>query len=161
MRDVAEQAGVSFKTVSRVINDEGGVKVDLVVRVRQAVDLLGYRRDDRARRLRQGGSRTGTIGFVLVDVANPFFSAILRGIEEVARSEDYLVFAGSSDGLEDRQNQLVEAFVARRVDADSERVRGQRCVAQFDVEATRLAELVGPDGDRQQVGARLVVVPAR
>ena len=116
MRNVAEQAGVSFKTVSRVINDEGGVKVDLVVRVRQAVDLLGYRRDDRARRLRQGGSRTGTIGFVLVDVANPFFSAILRGIEEVARSEDYLVFAGSSDGLEDRQNQLVEAFVARRVD---------------------------------------------
>lgn len=116
MRDVAERAGVSFKTVSRVVNDEGGVSVDLVVRVQQAVELLGYRRDDRARRLRQGGSRTGTIGFVLVDVANPFFSAILRGIEEVARSEDYLVFAGSSDGLEDRQNQLVEAFVARRVD---------------------------------------------
>jgi len=115
MRDVAERAGVSFKTVSRVVNDEGGVSDDLVVRVRQAVELLGYRRDDRARRLRQG-ARTGTIGFVLVDVANPFFSAILRGIEEVARSEEYLVFSGSSDGIEDRQNQLVEAFVARRVD---------------------------------------------
>jgi LacI family transcriptional regulator len=116
MRDVAELAGVSFKTVSRVINDEGGVSGDLAVRVRQAVEVLGYRRDDRARRLRQGDSRTGTIGFVLVDVANPFFSAILRGIEEVARSEDYLVFAGSSDGVEERENQLVEAFVARRVD---------------------------------------------
>ena len=116
MRDVAERAGVSFKTVSRVVNDEGGVRDDLVASVWRSVEELGYRRDDRARRLRQAGSRTGTIGFVLVDVANPFFSTLLRGIEEVARDADYLVFAGSSDGLPERENQLVEAFVARRVD---------------------------------------------
>lgn len=116
MRDVAERAGVSFKTVSRVVNREGRVSIDLVDRVERAIGVLGYRPDDRARRLRQGGSRTGAIGFVLVDVANPFFSSIFRGIEEVAREHVSLVLAGSSDGLQERENQLVEAFVARRVD---------------------------------------------
>jgi LacI family transcriptional regulator len=116
MRDVAERAGVSFKTVSRVVNDEGGVSDVLVDRVEQAITALGYRPDDRARHLRQTASRTGAIGFILVDVANNFFSSILRGIEEVARKNDYLVLAGSTDGLREREDQLVEAFVARRVD---------------------------------------------
>ena len=116
MRDVAERAGVSFKTVSRVVNAEAGVSDDLLVRVEEAIAELGYRPDDRARHLRQGGTRTGAIGFVLVDVANPFFSSILRCIEEVARHHGYLVLAGSSDGLQEREDQLVEAFVARRVD---------------------------------------------
>ncbi len=116
LRDVADIAGVSFKTVSRVVNGEAGVSSELVDRVEAAVADLGYRPDDRARHLRQGGARTGAIGFILVDVANPFFSSTLRGIEEVARSRGYLVLAGSNDGLESRENQLVEAFIARRVD---------------------------------------------
>lgn len=116
MRDVAAHVGVSFKTVSRVVNGEGGVSDDLVARIEQAVVTLGYRPDDRARRLRQGGSRTGTIGFVLVDVSNPFFSSTLRGIEEIARKRDYLVLAGSTDGVREREDQLIEAFVGRRVD---------------------------------------------
>lgn len=116
MRDVAERAGVSFKTVSRVVNDEGGVSPDLADRVGTAIVELGYRPDGRARHLRQGSTTTGAIGFVLVDVANPFFSSILRGIEEVARGHDTLVLAGSTDGLVERQDQLIEAFVGRRVD---------------------------------------------
>jgi LacI family transcriptional regulator len=116
MRDVAERAGVSFKTVSRVINDEGGVSPDLAGRVEDAVDALGYRPDEHARRLRQGGTRTGAIGFVIVDVANPFFSSVLRGIEEVARAHDSIVMSGSTDGDKDRENQLIGAFTSRRVD---------------------------------------------
>jgi LacI family transcriptional regulator len=116
LRDVAAHAGVSFKTVSRVVNAEGGVSDELVSRVAQSVEALGYRPDDRARRLRRATTRSHAIGFILVDVANPFFSSILRGIEEVARTREYLVLAGSTDGLESRQDQLVEAFVARRVD---------------------------------------------
>lgn len=116
MRDVAAGAGVSFKTVSRVVNNEGGVRYELVHRVERAIADLGYHPDDRARRLRQRGAHTGTIGFVLVDVANPFFSSILRGIEEVARQQSYLVLAGSTDGLAEREDQLVEAFVARRLE---------------------------------------------
>lgn len=116
LRDVADGAGVSFKTVSRVVNSEGGVSDELVRRVERAIAELGYRPDERARRLRQSGVHTATIGFVLVDVANPFFSSILRGIEEVAQERSYLVLAGSSDGLAEREDQLVEAFVARRVE---------------------------------------------
>lgn len=116
MHDVARQADVSLKTVSRVVNGEGGVSPGLVARVEAAVRELGYRRDDRARRLRQSESRTWTIGFVLVDVANPFFSSILRGIEEVARSRDYLVLSGSTDGSPTTERQLVAKLIERRVD---------------------------------------------
>ncbi len=115
MRDVAEHAHVSFKTVSRVINAEAGVSSELVSRVEGAIQALGYRPDDRARRLRQGGS-TRVIGFALVDVANPFFSSILRGIEEVARRRGFLVLAGSTDGDHQREHRLIEAFLTRRVD---------------------------------------------
>jgi LacI family transcriptional regulator len=116
LRDVALEAGVSFKTVSRVVNGEKNVSEVLAQRVGAAIATLGYRPDARARHLRQHASSSGAIGFVLVDVANPFFSAILRGIEDVARKMDCLVLSGSSDGDPDRQNQLVREFIARRVD---------------------------------------------
>lgn len=116
LHDVAARAHVSFKTVARVVNGEGGVSARLTGRVEAAVAELGYRPDDRARRLRNTEQRTNVIGFILVDVANPFFSSILRGIEDVARKRDYLVLSGSTDGDPARQNQLVSAFVSRRVD---------------------------------------------
>ncbi len=115
MRDVADLAGVSFKTVSRVVNDEAGVSSELIARVEGAISELGYRPDDGARRLRQGGS-SRVIGFALVDVANPFFSSILRGIEEVARRQGFLVLSGSTDGDVDREHELLETFIDRRVD---------------------------------------------
>lgn len=116
MRDVAAAAGVSLKTVSRVVNGEDGVSPALVARVTAAVSSLDYRPDTGARRLRQSQSRSGMIGFVLVDVSNPFFSALLRGIEEVARARDCLVLAASTDRSAERERQLVEALVERRVD---------------------------------------------
>jgi LacI family transcriptional regulator len=116
LRDVALEAGVSFKTVSRVVNGEKNVRDELAQRVVAAIATLGYRPDARARHLRQHASSSGAIGFVLVDVANPFFSAILRGIEDVARKMNCLVLSGSSDGDPERQNQLVREFIARRVD---------------------------------------------
>jgi LacI family transcriptional regulator len=116
MRDVAIAAGVSFKTVSRVVNGEVGVSPDLVARVERAIAELRYQPDERARNLRQGDARTGAIGFVMVDVSNPFFSSILRGLEDVAREQESLVLAGSSDGDITRQHRLIEDFVARRVD---------------------------------------------
>jgi LacI family transcriptional regulator len=116
MRDVAQHAGVSFKTVSRVVNGEHGVSPAVLARVQSAVAALGYEPDDRARRLRQGSTSTATIGFVLVDVANPFFSSLLRGIEDVARQRGYTVLSGSSDGVREREDVLVRSFVSRRVD---------------------------------------------
>lgn len=115
MRDVALVAGVSLKTVSRVVNHEEGVSEDLAQRVGIAVARLRYVPDERARNLRQTDSRPTSIGFSLVDVSNPFFSAVLRGLEEVARSHNCLVLSASSDHNQRRQDQLIETFVQRRV----------------------------------------------
>lgn len=116
MVDVAAAAETSLKTVSRVVNGEPGVTAGLVARVRRAIDLLDYRPDDRARHFRSSSGTTRTIGFVQDDVANPFFAAIFRGLEDVAREAGSLVLSGSSDGDSDRERALVEALIARRVD---------------------------------------------
>lgn len=116
MRDVAALAGVSFKTVSRVINREAGVSSGLVERVELAVRQLGYRHDATASSLRRADRRTGTIGLLLEDVANPFSSALHRAIEEAARARDVLVFAGSSNEESSRQERLLQELVSRRVD---------------------------------------------
>lgn len=116
MRDVAARADVSFKTVSRVVNEEGGVREELIVRVEAAVEELGYRPDHRARGLRRSDPKAVTIGFVPVDVSNPFFSSVFRSIEEVARARECLVLAGSTEGSSEREQQLIETFAGRRVD---------------------------------------------
>jgi LacI family transcriptional regulator len=115
MHDVAESAGVSLKTVSRVVNRELGVSADLVERVEEAVRRLQYQPDVRARNLRQSEARAASIGFAMVDVANPFFSSILRGIEEVARPQECLVLSGSSDGDLAQQDRLIDTFISQRV----------------------------------------------
>ena len=116
MRDVAALAGVSIKTVSRVINGEQAVSADLTTRVTAAVDRLDYRHNMTASSLRRSDGRTATIGVVLEDVANPFSSALHRAIEDVAVERGVLVLAGSSDEDEDRERRLVSAFASRRVD---------------------------------------------
>jgi LacI family transcriptional regulator len=116
MREVAAVAGVSLKTVSRVVNDEGGVSDEFVSRVHHAVELLGYRPNLSARSLRRTDQKTATIGVLLEDVANPFSSALHRAIEDVASARGSLVFAGSSDEDPKRASEVLRAFMARRVD---------------------------------------------
>ncbi len=116
MKDVAALAGVSLSTVSRTVNGDAGVREDLAAKVRHAVDLLGYQRDEAASALRRAVRVTASVGIIIEDVANPFFSALHRGIEDYARERRYLTFAGSSDDDEERERDLADAFVARRVD---------------------------------------------
>ena len=116
MREVATLAGVSLATVSRVINAEGSVRPDLAERVQEAVSLLGYRRDLTATNLRRADRQSATIGLVFDDVANPFHAAVLRGVETVARTRGVLPLVGSSDEDPDRERELAEAFLSRRVD---------------------------------------------
>jgi LacI family transcriptional regulator len=116
MKDVAAVAGVSIATVSRVANGRNDVRPDLVVRVQDAVEVLGYRRDLTASTLRRNDRISATIGLIIEDVANPFFSALHRGVEDVARARGVLTFAGSSDEDPDRERELAEAFGARGVD---------------------------------------------
>lgn len=116
MKDVAGVAGVSLATVSRVVNDQGDVRPDLAARVRDAVELLGYRRDLTASTLRRSDRVSRSIGLVFDDVSNPFFSQVHRGIEDVARQRGVLAFAGSSDEDPGRERELAEGFGARGVD---------------------------------------------
>ena len=115
MTDVAAAAGVSLKTVSRVVNRERGVAPATEERVRAAIEQLGFRRNDVARALRRG-QRSRTIGLVIEDVANPFYSAIARGVEEAARDHGQLLVTGSSDEGPVRERELALLFCERRVD---------------------------------------------
>ncbi len=116
MKEVAALAGVSIKTVSRVINQEPGVSPELAERVNNAVRLLDYRHNTTASNLRRADQRTATIGLLLDDVANPFSSALHRAIEDVARQHDTLVFAGSSDDDASREEKMALTLASRRVD---------------------------------------------
>jgi LacI family transcriptional regulator len=116
MKDVASLAGVSLSTVSRVVTGSVDVRPDLTMRVQDAVDVLGYRRDLTASNLRRTDRLSSTIGLIIEDVANPFFSAVHRGVEDVARSRSVLTFAGSSDEDPARERELTEAFLGRRVE---------------------------------------------
>jgi LacI family transcriptional regulator len=115
MSDVARLAGVSIKTVSRVVNAEPGVHADTAERVLAAIERLGFRRNVGASNLRRGSS-TGTIGLVLEDVANPFYSGLTRAAEEVARRFGRQVLTGSSGEDPERERELALEFCARRVD---------------------------------------------
>jgi LacI family transcriptional regulator len=116
MRDVAVLAGVSLKTVSRVINDEPGVAAATADRVSAAISELGFQRNDLARSLRQGRS-SSTLGLVIEDVANPFYSAIAQAVEAVAREHGYMLITGSCEEDPARERELVQALLRRRVDA--------------------------------------------
>ncbi|MFJ8163877.1 LacI family DNA-binding transcriptional regulator [Streptomyces sp. NPDC096136] len=114
MKDVAARAGVGLKTVSRVVNGEPGVTRDTEQRVQEAIEALGFRRNDSARVLRKG--RTATVGLVLEDLADPFYGPLNRAVEEVARAHGALLVNGSSAEDPDRERELALALCARRVD---------------------------------------------
>jgi LacI family transcriptional regulator len=115
MRDVAEAAGVSLKTVSRVVNAEPGVGGPTVDRVQRAIRDLGFQRNDLARSLRHGQT-SATVGLVIGDLANPFYSAIARAAEQVAQANGHLLIAASSEGDERRERELLRTLRMRRVD---------------------------------------------
>nr|WP_203625281.1 LacI family DNA-binding transcriptional regulator [Streptomyces sp. SID9913] len=114
MKDVAARAGVGLKTVSRVVNGEPGVTAETERRVQEAIEALGFRRNDSARVLRKG--RTASIGLVLEDLADPFYGPLSRAVEEVARAHGALLINGSSAEDSEREQELVLALCARRVD---------------------------------------------
>ncbi len=116
MRDVGALAGVSLKTVSRVINRDPTVSAEIVGRVNRAVELLGYRPNLAATSLRRADRKTATIGLLLEDVSNPFSSALHRAIEDAARQRGMLVFAGSSDEDPELEREVLSAFVSHQVD---------------------------------------------
>jgi LacI family transcriptional regulator len=113
IRDVAERAGVSVGTVSNVLNHRDKVSPDAVRRVREAIAELGYVRNDAARQLRVG--RSSTVGLVVLDVRNPFFTDLARGAEREAAQHGLSVILGNSDEDVDREAAYLDLFEEQRV----------------------------------------------
>ncbi|MDQ2812329.1 MAG: LacI family DNA-binding transcriptional regulator [Actinomycetota bacterium] len=116
MRDVAALAGVSLKTVSRVVNGATTVDADMAARVRRAAAQLNYRHNMTASNLRRGDRKSFMIGLMLEDVSNPYSSSIYRAVEDVARERGVGLLAGSLDEDPVRERELAATLVARRVD---------------------------------------------
>jgi LacI family transcriptional regulator len=114
IKDVATRAGVSIGTVSNVLNRPDLVSRSTRARVEQAIEDLGYVRNESARQLRAGRSRT--IAYVLLDASNPFFTDVARGIEEVARTAGRAVFLCNSNEDAHRETDYLELLLQQRVE---------------------------------------------
>jgi LacI family transcriptional regulator len=113
MRDVAARAGVAIKSVSRVVNGEY-VRPETERVIVQAIAELGFSRNDSAAMLRQGLS--ASVGLVLEDIAEPFQSMLTRAVEAVTLANGSILMTASSGDDPARENKVVRAFCARRVD---------------------------------------------
>jgi LacI family transcriptional regulator len=116
MRDVAALAGVSLKTVSRVINGATTVDAALASQVQRAAAQLNYQPNLTASSLRRGDRKSLMIGLMLEDAANPYSASIYRSAEDVARTRGVGVLAGSLDEDPARERELAAALFLRRVD---------------------------------------------
>jgi LacI family transcriptional regulator len=114
MQDVAAAAGVSTKTVSRVINHEPGVHPDTIAAVTAAIGSLGYRRNDAARNLRKGIA-TDTVGLLIEDLANPFYAQLASAVEQVSYRNGHAVVVMSSGEDPSRERELVTDLLRRGV----------------------------------------------
>ncbi|MFC8921045.1 LacI family DNA-binding transcriptional regulator [Cellulosimicrobium sp. NPDC057127] len=116
LASVADLAGVSLKTASRVLNHEPNVADATRAKVQDAAQRLGFRRNAVAADLARGGS-SRLVGFVTGDLANPFYSALASGIERELRPHGLQLITTSSDEDPSRERALTEALVERRVGA--------------------------------------------
>ena len=114
LADVALEVGVSAKTVSRVLNEDGPVSAQTREQVLAAVARLGFQPNLMARNIRVGGPDT-TIGLVVPDLGNPFFGAVAGAIEDTVRERGLTLLMGSSADDPDQERALTDKFLARRV----------------------------------------------
>jgi DNA-binding LacI/PurR family transcriptional regulator len=113
VREVAAAAGVSVGTISNVLNRPDKVAETTVQRVQAAIEELGFVRNDAARQLRAGRSRS--IGLVVPDAGNPFFADVARGAEARAEENRLSVLLGNSDEDSSREDRYLDLFREQRV----------------------------------------------
>lgn len=115
MRDVASAAGVSLMTVSRVVNGDAPVQTATAERVASAMTRLGYRHNQIAASLRRGRT-TSSIGLIVEDLADPFYSMLMKAVEEVARVRNHFVLIGNCGEDPDLERSIISVFSSQRVD---------------------------------------------
>jgi LacI family transcriptional regulator len=144
IREVAAHAGVSVGTVSNVLNRPDIVAASTRKRVHAAIKALGFVRNESARQLRAGRSRM--IGLIVLDVANPFFTDVARGVEDEASKSGLAVILCNSDDQLPRETGYLDLL-------EEHRVQGILITPVADDES-RLAEL-------QARGTPVILVDSR
>lgn len=114
IHDVAQRAGVSPITVSRVINHSGYASRETRARVEAAVVELGYVPNRLARSLRS--KRTHTLALVLTDITNPFFTTVARGVEDTASDAGYTVIFCNTDESDSEEKKYLQVLLQQQVD---------------------------------------------
>jgi LacI family transcriptional regulator len=114
IRDVAKQAGVAPITASRVLNKTGSFSKTTQTRVETAAAELGYVPNRIAQSLRS--KRTNTIGLVLTDITNPFWTTVARGVEDVTSASGYNVIVCNTDESDTKQKQYIDILLQTQVD---------------------------------------------
>jgi LacI family transcriptional regulator len=161
LQDVADRAGVSLATASRVLNGSARQPgAALVEKVRSAAGDLGYVVNAQAQALAR--SRTGLLGLVVQDISDPYFSSIAAGAQAAAREHGRMVLLASTDRDPAVERDAVAAFAAHRVDAVV--VAGTRWSAAEDAPVAAELEAFRASGGRavvvgQPLGAAGVVRP--
>ena len=128
LRDVAKAAKVSVGTVSNVLNRPDVVAPATLSRVQNTIKELGFVPNGFARNLRSGRGRT--LGLIVPDVANPFFTEVARGVEDAASKRDYAVFLCNSDESASKEDRYINVLIEQQV-------RGV-LITPADVKADRL-----------------------
>jgi LacI family transcriptional regulator len=111
---IASALGVSTATVSNALSGKGRVSADLVQKIRQKADELGYVPSNAGRALRTG--RSGVLGLVLPDIANPLFPQIAQAMEMAASNNGYGVLIADSRGEVTTQTDAIGRLIERGVD---------------------------------------------
>lgn len=114
MADVAREAGVSLMTVSRVVNQKEGVSQETRHFIQDIIRKMGYHPSSIARSL--ATQRTGTLGLVVPDISNPFFSGVAHGVERVAYAEGYSVLLCNTEEDPQRELDVLQLLEEKRVD---------------------------------------------
>ena len=114
IHEVAKRAGVSLGTVSNVLNRPEIVAEPTRTRVQQVIAEIGFIRNGSARNLRAG--RSQSLGLVVLDVANPFFTEVARGVEDAASEAGYVVILCNSDDSPTKEGNYLRLLEEQRVD---------------------------------------------
>jgi len=114
LEDVSKAAGVSRSTASLVVRGSSRIPESTAVKVREAMNELGYVYNRQAANLRQ--SRSMTIGLIVTEIINPYFAELAMAVDQITHDAGYTIFIGYSRDHADRQLEIISSMIERQVD---------------------------------------------